>query len=281
MNATEPASREAVFDTADCFDEREFEVRARIEGRHFWHAHRREVLRDELSRFLGERKVRLIEFGCGIGTVATHLNAHGFHVDYSDVFPRALEIARQHANAALGNEAARRTFVRADITQPLEPVEHDGVLLLDVLEHLPDDQRVLENVRDALPAGSDRFLVITVPAFNFLWSPWDDVQKHKRRYTKRSLVATLQRAGFCVERSTFFFAALFGVVLGLKGLRAVRGSAPVTGTKNGTPIAEMAETRNLGPLNEAARVVFALERPALRLGQLPLGTSLLAIARRV
>lgn len=260
------------------FDEREFETRADREDRHFWARHRREILRRELDAFLPARGVPLIELGCGVGSMATYLNQHGFRVDYSDFFPRALEHARARAARALGPAAEARSFVAADLTKPLPPLEQRGALLLDVIEHLPDDVEVLRNVRAALPDAPDAFVMVTVPAFEFLWSPWDDIEKHKRRYTAGSLARALEAAGFAAQRLTFFFAPLFFAALGVKALRAARDR--VLGPPPPPDISNLAEFRELGRMNDVVRGVLALETPFVTRRSVPVGTSLLAIARR-
>src|SRR6185436_16240416 len=116
---------------------------------------------------------------CGAGTVTTFLNESGLAVDYGDVHRQALEFARERARTRLPADVlARRRFVRADITRHLPPGEYDGVLLLDVLEHLPDPHAVLRAVHALLApraaAGRAPLLLVTLPAFQALWSPWDD-----------------------------------------------------------------------------------------------------------
>ena len=280
---------------SEYFDEREFGIRAELETRHYWHLHRREVVRAELERYLAERArgaegpaappssgpggtdaaTRLIELGCGVGTVATHLNRHGLWVDYADAFPQALDIARRRAGITLGAEIARRDFLLRDITQPLPPLPHEGILLLDVLEHLPHDVEVLRNIRRALAPGA--FLFLTVPAFQLLWSPWDEVQKHKRRYTEASLRQALEVAGFSVQRCTYFFAPLFFAALGVKGLREARRLAGLRAEPTDR-IDRMVEGKHRGWLGQVVLRVLSLERPGLARGRLPLGTSLLAVA---
>lgn len=263
------------------FDPNEFAVRDDgFEERHYWHIHRKRVLAAELSAYLGSERssARLIELGCGIGTTTTHLNAEGFRVDYSDVFPRALEIAEKNARRRLGLAAESREFRARDITQPLDPLPHRGALLLDVIEHLPDDVAALEHVRRALGNGGDRFVLVTVPAFQFLWSPWDDIEKHKRRYTRASLTESLETAGFRVERMTFFFSSLFWAALAVKAGRVVRDRW--RGGASDYRLEELTEAGFTAPrLNDVMVRVLGLERPILHRSGLPLGTSLLALAR--
>ena len=263
----------------DYFDGTEFAIRRDIEDAHYWHVHRRRVIAGELSRFVApEASGRLIELGCGIGTVATHLNAAGYHVDYSDVFGRGLEIARDRARAALGGAADERHFYRIDITRPIPKIEqHDGAMLFDVIEHLPDDDLVMSNVREGLHK-SGAFVMVTVPAFQMLWSPWDDIEKHKRRYTKSQLVDLLQRTGFDPVRVTYFFGPLFFAALGMKGVRLLRRGLGLE--RQAQDISELTEGKSHPALNVAMLGALSPERAMLSVGSLPLGTSILAIARK-
>ncbi len=258
----------------DYFDGGEFAYRTGIEDHHYWHVHRRRIILEELRAF-APSPGPLLEVGCGIGTVATHLNANGFEVDYSDIFGRALEIASERAGARLGAAVKRRRFVRLDITRPLPALEYAGVLAFDVIEHLPDDVGVMRHLHDALPR--DGFVMVTVPAFQFLWSPWDDVERHKRRYTRDQLTALLEQTGFAVERATYFFSPLFFAALGVKGLRRARD---LVAPPAGAGVAELVEGQSSAPVNRLMSLVLAFERPWLERARLPFGTSILAIARK-
>ncbi len=262
---------------AEHFSPDEFALREALEDHHYWHLHRRQVIFEELLRAGVPRKSQLIELGCGIGTVATYLNARGYCVDYSDIHPEALVIARRRAQSALGSAADTRSFVRFDVTRgPLER-RYDGVLMLDVLEHLPDDRLALGNAIQRLPPGG--VVVFTVPAFQLLWSPWDDMEHHKRRYTVAQARTLATDVGLIVQRATCFFFPLFFAALGVKLLRKARevavGPAPVAEN-----ILEMAETKTNPVLNSVARRVLAAEHPVRRSLGFALGTSVLCVARK-
>ena len=93
-------------------------------------------------------------------------------------------------------------------------IDADLVLLMDVLEHVDDDVALLKDYVDKVPSGS-RFL-ITVPAFNFLWSEHDDFLEHKRRYSLRQLEEVVQNAGLAVKYGAYFFGIVFPIAATLR-----------------------------------------------------------------
>lgn len=260
------------------FDVDEYALRADFEQSHYWHVHRRGIILDQLRKFVTpEQCGRLIEIGCGVGTVATHLNEHGYRVDYADVYGTALDHAAKLAQDKLGPAAAERRFLRMDVTRGLPLKLWSGIMLFDVVEHLPDDQGTLEHVHEALAPTKDGFVVITVPAFQMLWSPWDDVEKHKRRYTLDQLTAVLQRSGFDVVQSTYFFGPLFFAALGMKTVRLLKNT--IAGGEKARGIGDLTESKNIEVLNRIMLGVLSGERRWLERKTLPLGTSIMVIAR--
>ena len=142
---------------------------------------------------------------------------------------------------------------------------------------------VLARARRALRADGDPFVFVTVPAFNFLWSPWDDMERHKRRYTEASLHRVLRAVGLEPVRSTYFFFPLFFAALGVKALRSARGvvqrAVGAPETEPARNIRDMTEAKNVPLLNQLMLAVTSPERSWLPARRIPLGTSLLTIAR--
>jgi SAM-dependent methyltransferase len=266
------------------FDPSELALRGDLEATHWWHLHRREVIRRELARLAPPREgLRLAEIGCGLGTVATHLVASGWVVDYVDVFDEALQLARARAHARLGARADELRFVRGDHTEGAPVSGVDGVLLLDVIEHLPDDVGALANARAALGPGDGTFVLVTVPAFPILWSPWDELERHRRRYTPRSLARALREAGLVPVRQTCFFAPAFPAALAVKAARRGRdGLRRAAGLGAAAPprtILDAVEAKHSAWLDRAMLALLAPERRLLAGRRVPFGTSLLAVAR--
>ncbi|HET6373448.1 MAG TPA: methyltransferase domain-containing protein, partial [Candidatus Polarisedimenticolia bacterium] len=184
----------------------------------------------------------------------------------------------ERARLRLGPRADSRRFIRLDVTRQLPPYPYDGVLLLDVIEHLPDDLSVMKALSRYLSSsGRGGFLLLTVPAFSFLWSPWDDLEHHRRRYTASGLRRLAENAGFEVERITYFFLPLFFAAASVKALRGLRNR--LSGTPAGASFSELAEARSHPLLNRVMLGCLAPERVWLRRAELALGTSLLCVAR--
>ncbi|MBN1306502.1 MAG: class I SAM-dependent methyltransferase [Chitinispirillaceae bacterium] len=82
------------------------------------------------------------------------------------------------------------------------------LLLLDVLEHVPDERRFFRELFDALPLAADATLLVTVPAFGCLFSSHDRFLGHYRRYARHALCHIVRQSGLLIEKSGYFFALL-------------------------------------------------------------------------
>jgi SAM-dependent methyltransferase len=91
----------------------------------------------------------------------------------------------------------------------IDAVNADLVLMMDVLEHIDDDIDFLRNYVNKVPSGA-RFL-ISVPAFQFLWSGHDVFLEHKRRYCLSQLEDVVRQAGLRVQHSAYYFAFVFPI----------------------------------------------------------------------
>jgi hypothetical protein len=117
-------------------------------------------------------------------------------------------------------------------------------------------------------------LLITVPAFMFLYGRQDVVSEHKRRYRRGPLVRLLEAAGFEVEYATYFNTILFPPIAAMRLLRRVFPE------KNGATGASDFELRLPQPIERTLESLFSFERHAVGRAQLPFGISILCSARR-
>lgn len=233
-------------------------VHAEEDREHWWFRGRRAVILAEMRRWLGVGgAARLAEIGCGSGGLLPDLARFG-------------AVVGVEADPALRSVAgARGLAVMAGRLPDALPLEHgslDAVGLFDVLEHVDDEAAALAAVRHRLRPGG--LLFVTVPAHPWLWSRHDEVLGHRRRYTRRTLRAALERAALRVERLTGFNALLAPAVIATRVLKRLTGAG-------GHDLA-----RPPAALNGLLAACFGVEARLLALTTLPFGISLLAVARR-
>ncbi len=232
-----------------------------LEEAHWWFRGRRAVLFDLLSRFKPMGK-RLLDVGVGTGINAQQFSQHGFLVDAIEPSQEAIRFAKEKAPSA--------NLIEASFPSPLvKDNEYHIVTLLDVLEHFDDDHSALRAVTKALAPGG--IVLITVPAFRFLWSGHDELAHHRRRYRKAELVERLKGAGltpaFVSYYNFFLFPAIALVRLASNALNVRKKESDFSSTP--------------GFLNAPLALLFGFERFLLRVGPLPWGVSLIAVARKV
>jgi SAM-dependent methyltransferase len=238
---------------------------AAVEARHYWFVARREVvleaLRDTVPD-LGRRA--LFDVGCGSGGLLQFLGASGVPLAGAcDAYPESLALVRARVEAPL-------LLVDEGRLPPLAP-GYTLLSLFDVLEHIDDDVGTLRFLFDVLEPGG--VLVLTVPAHPFLFDEMDRIAHHRRRYRRSELGGKLRDAGFRVLRLAHFMAPLVPLVV----LRWLVAALP---GRRGAHERRQVELAVTPVLNGLAKAVLRLERPLVRAGLLPFGSSLIAVAAR-
>ncbi len=190
------------------------------EDRYWWFVSRRELVIDLIARYVKVPNPVIVDVGCGTGATANALGRFGrvVGVDFS---PLALEAC---ASRGLG-ELVR---ARAEAI-PLASSSVDAIVATDILEHLDDDLAALAEFRRILRPGGQA--VITVPAYQFLWSEHDLALMHRRRYRALQLGERADLAGFRRVRLGYALSLLFPLALG-RVLKRVhwRQFSPARGT---------------------------------------------------
>ena len=159
-------------------------------ARHPWWTARSGLVLRLLSRIGRESPCRIIEVGCGWGTNLCALERSGYKVT-------GLDISR---DALVRLDRADRTLIEADLAQdlPADAPEYDVVLALDVIEHMDDDRRAVQRLAQLAKPGGH--VIISVPALPALFSEFDRVQGHRRRYTPESLRDAITGSGLEIVR---------------------------------------------------------------------------------
>lgn len=157
-----------------------------------------------LRRFLGNIKAEsVLDVGAGSGIFSRQLLDAGICQEALCVDPA------YRAERAEFHHGRPIRFVRS-----VDRVAQRLVLMMDVLEHVDDDVGLLRHYTATMPP--EGHVLITVPAFSFLWSGHDVFLEHLRRYTKRTLETIVGKAGLHVVRSRYFFGTLFPAIAALR-----------------------------------------------------------------
>jgi len=172
-------------------------------GTHFWYRARRVLINNLLGMIYKDYKAdRLIlEIGCGTGYQIPVLQKWG-RVEGSDINLEAVKIA-----VSEGYNVKVKDLDRDDISD----YNPEVICLFDVLEHIQNDKKVVENIYASLQ--NKAYLFLTVPAYNFLFSDHDKAMEHYRRYSRKKIVDLLSQSGFQVIKSGYWNSLLFPGIL--------------------------------------------------------------------
>lgn len=234
-----------------------FERMASLDAEHWWFAARRDVVASLIRRCVRPPAgARLLEVGCGTGGNLSMLGQFG-RLDAVELDDGARALAAERSGIAV-----RPGGLPDDL--PPECDGYDMVVLLDVLEHVHADQHALAALRRRLRPGGK--LVLTVPAYPWLWSRHDETHHHHRRYTAGVLGDRLAAAGYRVVTMSYFNTLLFPLIASVRVLHRLLG---IDAADDAMPSQ---------PVNRVLRALFRSERHAIGRLRLPFGVSLAAVA---
>ena len=240
-----------------------YETFAELENSHFWFVARRKIFFDFLDRLLaGRQNLRILEVGCGTGGMLGPLTRYG-EVHGLDIAHDCMLYCRERG--------FDRMVTGSGYQLPYADNSFDLVALFDTIEHIPEDQQVLEEVRRVLQPGGNVF--ISTPAYQFLYSQNDRIAHHYRRYTRGSLQRVLRGAGLQVHRLTYFNTFLFPVILPV--ILLLKLKERMFGLPEGQHNMSFKFPR---PVHTLFANFMGSERFLLRHMEFPFGHSLIAIA---
>ena len=155
------------------------------------------------------------------------------------------------------------------LEMPFPEDSFDFAVSLDVIEHLEDDLTALRELRRTVAPGGS--LLVTVPAYQWLWSGHDEINHHHRRYTRRSLQRVAEAAGWRQARTTYFNSLLLPAAIVLRVLDRLSTKTTESSLDLWVPPE---------PLNWVLERPLAIEAALIKRGvRIPAGLSLLAVFR--
>lgn len=242
----------------------EYEKLAEVEDRHWYYSGKREIVRYWLRR-VGPLKPTDTLVDCGAGTGKFIEEMSGICRAFAlDDHAESLAIARKK----LGME---RVLEGVCTALPFPDDSIDAITALDVLEHVEHDDIAIQEFARVLKPGG--VLVVTVPAMPALWSDWDVVLHHHRRYTKRTLHALLARTSFQMLYWNYVNVAVLPIIWMVRKLRNLRAKS------NAATGARAEESIPPEPINKLLRWVF-VTLACQRIIRFPAGVGLVGVWRK-
>ena len=231
-----------------------------IQKKHCWFASKKTIILDTIARHtqLGQSSA-ILDIGCGSGLMLNALEELG-NTSGMDISDDAIQFSQEIFKGTI-----KKGYLPNNVPYPEN--QFDLITALDVIEHIEDDVQSLKTIKALL--GSKGTAIITVPAYMFLWSHFDELNEHKRRYTLPELQTKLVESGLQIEMISYYNTLLFPIAYIVRKLNNLLG-------RNGASDIDMPGNR----VNVILRNIFSSEKWLLRFCKLPFGVSILAVVKK-
>jgi len=233
--------------------------------KHWWFVARRKIIFSMIDKYLPDREqLEMLDAGCGTGSNLKELEKYGRAIGI-DISEEAVKFCKLRGckNVHKVNQEGSLFF---------EDNAFDLITSLDTIEHIDDDCAALAEYYRIIKKGG--ILLVTVPAYDFLWGPHDEVNEHKRRYIAKELRNKVKKAGFTVKKMTYFDTFLFPffvlVRMGHRVSKMIHGNYKIHSDL------KMSST----VINYLLKIIFSLEDPLLKKLNFLYGASLLCVAEK-
>lgn len=225
---------------------------------HWWFRSREMFLVEQIAALTLPNPPRILDVGCGSGWFFESLEK------FSD------QLFGIETDAKLIEQSASKKVPihHGQLDDSYKPSESfDLILMLDVIEHIQDDVSVLRRAAELL--SPDGVILLTVPAFRFLWTSHDVINHHFRRYSTSSLRRSATAAGLTASSCEYFFHWLVPIKLAMRGKEIIFGAS--------NPLPKLPSSS----MNRIGYSISRFEQRFLRALRLPFGTSLLAVLKPI
>jgi len=228
-----------------------------IEDSHWWFQARKDIILRLISQFSAKGgKADILDIGCGTGMMLQALKAYGsvWGLDKSTEAIAYTKSKVPDAHLTLGS-----------FPDQIPEKQFDIVTVLDVLEHIESDTHAIKALNSLLkPEG---IAIITVPAYQSLWTAHDDINEHKRRYTAPELTKKIHDSGLQIQKISYYDTFLFLPIVAAKlAKRILRDQKPHI---TATPLSDI--------INIPLRSIFSSEKYFLPYIDFPFGISIIAV----
>lgn len=236
-------------------EESEYKSMYEQESKHWWFKGRKRIFLSLIKKRY-KKGIKILDFGCGTGINIKALEKFG-NVKGIDVSKESKRFCKKRGINVKLLDISKKSKKLGKYRN-----KFDLITSFDVLEHIDNDSIALKNLNDFLK--DDGRLLITVPAFNFLWSNHDVVLHHKRRYAKKALKKLLEKSGFKIELLSYYNFFIFPAILIRKIINPKASSTEISNTK----------------FNWLFDIIYSLEIIMINLGLIPWGSSIICMAKK-
>jgi ubiquinone/menaquinone biosynthesis C-methylase UbiE len=228
-----------------------------FEENYWWHVGRRYLFHDLLDAMNLPKGAKIVDIGCGSGKNMELFSRYG-EVTGVDMDEEALQFCR---------ERGFNNLILTDGTKlaQIPDSSFDLVTAIEVLEHIERDNDALNDWYRILKPGGR--LLLSVPAYMWLFGSHDKALHHFRRYDRSSLLGKLRKQGFVVKKATYFVTIVFPA---LALYRLVSRNRPAQ--------TSYVEVPNI--LNNFFSYLLGVESKLVRFSRLPFGSSIVVIAKK-
>jgi len=243
-----------------------FESLYRHEETNFWFVTRNQVILNLIRSYTSSQNFSFLEIGCGTGYVLKAVQSiTNQKIVGAEIHTGGLKFAQSRVPNA--------QFIQLDATRIPFSNTYDAIGAFDVLEHISEDEVVMQQIMKALKPGG--YFYISVPQYPWMWSYLDDIAYHKRRYTRKELISKLKNAGFQVPYCGSFVFSLFPAMVMSRWLN----NKPQN--KQGENMSADREFNMPAWMNALFTSILKIDVVFIRLGfQLPFGGSIIAVAQK-
>lgn len=237
---------------------------------YWWHVGKRAIVYSLLDKYLPPdtgRPRNALDLGCGTGLNLDHLS-HYARPTGTDFSEEALAFCRERGHASLA---------KADAAElPFPDNYFDIITALDVIEHLDDDHAAFTELKRVLRPGG--LLVVSVPAYKALWTYWDDILGHRRRYTVGMMRRSMRKAGLRVRKVSYTNAIILAPVVLIRLLKTLIQKQSQLRKESKDPETDFMPVP--GWLNRVLVAYYRWEAGYVTRSRLPFGLSVICVAQK-
>jgi len=231
-----------------------------LESTYWWHVGRMSIIDKQLQKYTTpDGSSKILNIGSGTGGTIPMLESHG-KVTNVDTSAEALNFLKKSGHSG--------KLINGD-RLPFKDNSFDIITALDVVEHIKNDTKTLKEWRRVLKPGGT--IIVTVPAYQWLWSQHDVINNHYRRYTRKQIKGVVAAAGYKVSKSSYAIVFSFPLVVGSRFISKLRREDPNS----------YSSFVQLPPaINNFFIWLLRIEGKAQKHVNFPFGTSVLVVAKK-